>query len=80
MGGVYYGGMMAVPPSGLPTDRSLELEFEPASAFRPSALQDDGPFADAQGKRIGILIVTYNAVSTIVKVLKRITQIGRAHV
>jgi 2-polyprenyl-3-methyl-5-hydroxy-6-metoxy-1,4-benzoquinol methylase len=65
--------MMAAPPSGLPGGRSLELEFEPAPAFRPNALQDDTPFADSQGKRIGILIVAYNAVSTIVKVLKRIT-------
>jgi 2-polyprenyl-3-methyl-5-hydroxy-6-metoxy-1,4-benzoquinol methylase len=64
---------MVVPPSGPPTDRSLELEFEPAPAFRPNPLQDDTPFADARGKRIGILIVAYNAVSTIAKVLKRIT-------
>ena len=29
--------------------------------------------ADNQGKRIGILIVAYNAVTTLTKVLKRIT-------
>ena len=49
------------------------LPFEPAPAFRTSALQDDSPFAASQGKRIGILIVTYNAVTTLTKVLKRIT-------
>lgn len=49
------------------------LPFEPLPAFRPSPLQDDTPFAVNQGKRIGILIVTYNALTTLVKVLKRIT-------
>jgi 2-polyprenyl-3-methyl-5-hydroxy-6-metoxy-1,4-benzoquinol methylase len=49
------------------------LPFEPAPAFRASALQDDSPFAASHGKRIGILIVTYNAVTTLTKVLKRIT-------
>ncbi len=49
------------------------LPFEPAPAFRASSLQDDTPFAANQGKRIGILIVTYNAVTTLTKVLKRIT-------
>ena len=49
------------------------LPFEPAPAFRATALQDDTPFADSRGKRIGILIVTYNAVTTLTKVLKRIT-------
>ena len=50
-----------------------KLPFEPAPAFRASALQDDTPFADNRGMRIGILIVTYNAVTTLTKVLKRIT-------
>ncbi|HLG98416.1 MAG TPA: bifunctional glycosyltransferase/class I SAM-dependent methyltransferase [Bryobacteraceae bacterium] len=55
-------------------DHSLEtLPFEPAPAFRASSLQDDTPFASNLGKRIGILIVTYNAVTTLTKVLKRIT-------
>jgi len=49
------------------------LPFEPAPAFRASTLQDDSPFASNHGKRIGILIVTYNAVTTLTKVLKRIT-------
>src|SRR5208282_1346937 len=49
------------------------LPFEPAPAFRVSSLQDDTPFAANRGKRIGILIVTYNAVTTLTKVLKRIT-------
>src|SRR5271154_4526519 len=49
------------------------LPFEPLPAFRPDTLQDDTPFALNLGKRIGILIVTYNAVTTLTKVLKRIT-------
>ncbi len=49
------------------------LPFEPLPAFRTSALLDDGPLADNRGKRIGILIVTFNAVTTLNKVLKRIT-------
>ncbi len=49
------------------------MPFEPFPAFRTNALQDDTPFADNGGKRIGILIVTYNAVTTLTKVLKRIT-------
>lgn len=49
------------------------LSYEPAPAFRPGPLQDDTPFADAKGKRIGVLIVTYNAAATILGVLKRIT-------
>ena len=49
------------------------LPFEPLPAFRPGPLQDDTPFADNRGKRIGILIVTYNALTTLTKVLKRIT-------
>lgn len=47
--------------------------FEPNLAFRPSALQDDSALAENCGKRVGILIVTYNALTTLTKVLKRIT-------
>ncbi len=36
-------------------------------------LQNEAALADNRGKRIGILIVTYNAVNTLTKVLKRIT-------
>lgn len=49
------------------------LPYEPAPAFKTTALQDDSALADCKGKRIGVLIVTYNAVTTIPKVLKRIT-------
>ncbi|HEX6897602.1 MAG TPA: bifunctional glycosyltransferase/class I SAM-dependent methyltransferase [Bryobacteraceae bacterium] len=65
-----------VQPAEIPAlgDRPVEaLPFEPAPAFRVSNLQDDTPFAANRGKRIGILIVTYNAVTTLTKVLKRIT-------
>lgn len=59
--------------SGQVADQTPQLSYEPEPAFRPGKLQDDTPFADAKGKRIGILIVTYNAASTIFKVLKRIS-------
>jgi 2-polyprenyl-3-methyl-5-hydroxy-6-metoxy-1,4-benzoquinol methylase len=49
------------------------LPYEPLEQFRPTALQDDSALADSHGKRIGILIVTYNAVTTLTRVLKRIT-------
>jgi len=49
------------------------LPYEPAAVFRLNQFQDDSASADCQGKRIGILIVTYNAVGTLAKVLKRIT-------
>src|SRR5260370_25862162 len=49
------------------------LPFEPLPSFRPGPLQDDTLLAENHGKRIGILILTYNAVGTLTKVLKRIT-------
>lgn len=49
------------------------IPFEPAPLFRKSALQDDLESADARGKRIAILIVAYNAATTLLPVLKRIT-------
>jgi len=45
------------------------LGYEPRAAFAPYA---DPVAADCQGKRIGILVVTYNALSTLIPVLKRI--------
>jgi 2-polyprenyl-3-methyl-5-hydroxy-6-metoxy-1,4-benzoquinol methylase len=45
------------------------LSYEPRPAFAPHA---DASIADCQGKRIGILVVTYNAISTLLPVLKRI--------
>src|SRR4029453_15355142 len=47
------------------------LPFEPVWFRAP--LPDDSLLADCRGKRIGILIVTYNALSTTLPVLKRIT-------
>src|SRR5674476_384685 len=45
------------------------LGYEPRAAFAQHA---DPTIADCQGKRIGILVVTYNAISTLIPVLKRI--------
>ena len=50
---------------------SVTLPFEPARFQVP--LLDDSRLADSRGKRIGILIVTYNALATLLPVLKRIT-------
>ena len=54
------------PPSAI-------LPFEPNPKFLVNTLQEDAVLARCEGKRIGILIVAYNAVTTLTKVLKRIT-------
>ncbi len=64
---------MILPQSGGGIDQPAPLKYEPAPPFRLSALQDDTALANARGKRIGVLIVTYNAISTILSVLKRIS-------
>jgi len=53
--------------------RAAALPFEPLPIMRAGAPQDDQALADNHGVRIGILIVTFNAVTTLTKVLKRIT-------
>ncbi len=53
--------------------QSLTLPFEPLPQFRQSALEESPARAGNQGKRIGIFIVAYNALTTLSKVLKRIT-------
>ena len=57
----------------LPAQQNDALPFEPVPFFAQSPLLNDAELARCQGKRIGILIVTYNAVTTLAKVLKRIT-------
>ncbi len=49
------------------------LPYEPLPQFRQSPLSESQERADSQGKRIGIVIVAYNALTTLSKVLKRIT-------
>ncbi|MBX9602774.1 MAG: methyltransferase domain-containing protein [Bryobacteraceae bacterium] len=51
---------------------SVPLPFEPSPVIQ-RMVGDDAGLADCKGKRIGILVVAYNAVSTLDKVLKRIT-------
>lgn len=58
-------------PSPEPTLTST-LPFEPMPAFS-GELREEIVLAQNHGKRIGILIVTYNALTTLTKVLKRIT-------
>jgi len=52
---------------------SLSLPFDPLPQFRQGALEESPERASNQGKRIGILIVAYNALTTLSQVLKRIT-------
>jgi 2-polyprenyl-3-methyl-5-hydroxy-6-metoxy-1,4-benzoquinol methylase len=49
------------------------LPYEPLPAFCPNDLRNESAAADCRGLRIGILIVAYNALSTLLPVLKRIT-------
>jgi 2-polyprenyl-3-methyl-5-hydroxy-6-metoxy-1,4-benzoquinol methylase len=54
------------------TDTPHGIAYEP----RPLMAAETNPLiADCRGKRIGILVVTYNAVSTLIPVLKRIPPV-----
>jgi len=61
------------PTAQLTAPQREPLPFDPMPAFAASHLLNEAELARCHGKRIGILIVTYNAVSTLTKVLKRIT-------
>src|ERR1044071_2791694 len=61
------------PTAQLMAPQREPLPFAPLPAFAASHLLNDAELARCHGNRIGILIVTYNAVSTLTKVLKRIT-------
>lgn len=65
--------MATVPVPALEPSTSLTLPFEPLPQFRQNALEETPERAANQGKRIGIFIVAYNALTTLSKVLKRIT-------
>jgi len=58
---------MVATPTGAP------LPFEPSPALVSVPMYNEPELARCHGKRIGILIVTYNAITTLTKVLKRIT-------
>ena len=49
------------------------LPFEPLPSFHGGPMANDAELAKCEGKRIGILIVAFNAVTTLSKVLRRIT-------
>src|SRR5215471_13916612 len=51
------------------TGATQGLAYEPKPEF---ARYEDAKLAPCLGKRIGILVVTYNAVTTLLSVLKRI--------
>ena len=65
-----HGTVLVSGPETLPR---LELPFEPLPQFRQNALEEDPQRASNRGKRIGIFIVAYNALTTLGNVLKRIT-------
>ena len=54
-----------------PGASSRTLPFEPLPQFR-ALIPADAGLADCRGKKIGILIVAYNALTTLTRVLKRI--------
>jgi glycosyltransferase involved in cell wall biosynthesis len=62
-----------VTPIARPEQRNIELPFVPLPQFRQNALEESPERASNGGKRIGIFIVAYNALTTLSKVLKRIT-------
>ena len=66
---------MTSPPVPMTTreEHIISLPFEPLPQFRQSALEESPERASNGGKRIGIFIVAYNALTTLDKVLKRIT-------
>ena len=65
--------MPAIAAPSLEPPHRLPLPFEPLPQFRQNALEESAERADSCGKRIGIFIVAYNALTTLSKVLKRIT-------
>jgi glycosyltransferase involved in cell wall biosynthesis len=65
--------MSTTPDARVSPAPQLALPFEPLPQFRQNALEESPDRADNRGKRIGIFIVTYNALTTLSKVLKRIT-------
>src|SRR5450432_2152257 len=61
--------MQSMSAPSVPSNTSTGLPYEPRPGY---AQPEDTAIADCQGKRIGILVVAYNALATIVPVLKRI--------
>jgi glycosyltransferase involved in cell wall biosynthesis len=64
---------LTISPPPLETAPTLSLPFDPLPQFRQGALEETPERAGNRGKRIGILIVAYNALTTLSQVLKRIT-------
>ncbi|MGH9585098.1 MAG: glycosyltransferase [Bryobacteraceae bacterium] len=65
--------MNGISPAPAGQTEKLTLPFEPLPQFRRHALEETPERAANRGKRIGIFIVAYNALTTLSKVLKRIT-------
>ena len=62
-------------PTPFPTPASATTGLiDPANRFHPAASEEGEASTESRGKRIGILIVAYNAVSTIAKVLERVPR------
>src|SRR5579884_1410308 len=64
--------MSVTAPDSAPSPAG-DLIFEPLPQFRSGPLAEDPQRASNGGKRIAVFIITYNALTTIGKVLKRIT-------
>src|SRR5437764_2414223 len=62
---------ISAPPQQPPP--CVTLPCEPLPQFRQNVLEETPARADNRGKRIGIFIVTFNAITTLNKVLRRIT-------
>jgi glycosyltransferase involved in cell wall biosynthesis len=63
----------AISTPTLEARQTLALPFDPLPQFRQGTLEESAERAASRGKRIGILIVAYNALTTLSQVLKRIT-------
>jgi glycosyltransferase involved in cell wall biosynthesis len=59
--------------SAAATPEAPTIPFEPLPQFRQNPFEESAERANNGGKRIGVLIVAYNALTTLSKVLKRIT-------
>src|SRR5262250_2243262 len=66
--------LISAPAVVMATESSVPLlRYEPLLDLYPAETPGDKELAQSHGKRIGILIVAYNAITTLPKVLKRIT-------
>jgi 2-polyprenyl-3-methyl-5-hydroxy-6-metoxy-1,4-benzoquinol methylase len=68
-----YHTLTSASTAAMTTPAASSLPYEPLLNLYPAEKPDDAELAQSNRKRIGILIVTYKAITTLPKVLKRIT-------